>query len=281
MTVKVFCGEKVTNHESEWIQFNEVYRTIMEEYGDKEELVYILANFRLPKSQIDIAILMRKGPIIIELKSYKGNIIGNENGEWKVIKDSGEVKKIPKNLFSQISNHRYGLGKKLVDIQKRGVLGHIEEKSLRYQIKAWGYFENGSSYNRDQIGRGAWIWFDIIWKDRLLEKLDTYEEADYNLEERDMMDIVEGLQQQEYDLSDQRMRRLSDPVEKVDDKTIDNTSARADQSLTNIENDILSFVSEKGEVRYKDLEKEITKKCAISTFKKYRKTLFVDRKSVV
>lgn len=88
MAVKVFCGEEFEEgREHEWYQLKELYDVICEKYANIDENIYILSNFNLAQVQIDVLILAEKGTAIIDLKSYEGKIIGNENGAWKAIKN--------------------------------------------------------------------------------------------------------------------------------------------------------------------------------------------------
>lgn len=195
MVVKVFCGEEF-EYEHEWNQLKELYDVIYEIYTNSDENVYILSNFDLAKVQIDVFILTENGTAILDLKSYDGKIIGNENGDWIAIKNG---KKIPlhKNLFRQLRAQKFDLMEKLNQI-RIGNFEHIEERNLGL-IKCWGYFEKGSSYDIAQIGESAHIWFDVITADNLIEKM-KWINAQYKLKMRDMDAIVKGLNLKEYSI---------------------------------------------------------------------------------
>jgi len=197
MAVKVFCGEEF-EYEHEWNQFKELYDIIYEKYANTDENIYILSNFRLAKVQIDVLILTEKGTAIIDLKSYKGKVIGNENRDWKVIKNEEEIS-LHKNLFKQLQDQKFDLFKKLKQI-RIGNFEDIEEEKLVF-IKCWGYFKKGSSYDITQIGEGAHIWFGVITADDLIDKM-KWINARYKLRMKDMDAIVKGLNLKEYSIGE-------------------------------------------------------------------------------
>ncbi len=197
MVVKVFCIEEFEN-EHEWNQFKELYDVIYEKYANTDENIYILSNFRLAKVQIDVLILTEKGIAIIDLKSYKGKVIGNENGNWVVIKNEEEIS-LPKNLFGQLKEQKFDLLDKLNQIRIVN-FEHIEEEKLG-RIKCWGYFEKGSNYNITQIGERARTWFDVVTADYLIDKMKRIN-ARYKLRMKDMDAIVKGLNLKEYSIGE-------------------------------------------------------------------------------
>lgn len=194
MVVKAFC-DKLFENEHEWNQFKEVYNLINEKYANIEEPIYILSNVFLSNAQIDVLILARKGIAILELKSYEGKIYGSENGEWVVITANGKEVSMPENLFQQLSQQKFAIVDKLKVIRK-GNFERIEEKKL-YLIQCWGYFNKGSTYDINQMGERAHIWFDIITANDLIEKM-SFLKAGYLLESKDMDAIVKGLNLKPY-----------------------------------------------------------------------------------
>ncbi len=195
MVVKVFCGEEFSDYEHEWNQFKEVRNLIEEKYANTDELIYILSNFRASNRQIDVLILTEKGIAILDLKSYKGEAIGNENGGWKVIVETGKEVPLKTNLFGQLKSQRFAFLDKLNLIHKED-FENIDENSLA-KIQCWGYFEKGSSYDIEQIGRGVRKWFDVVSADNLIEKM-RFLNAGYELLPKDMDAIVKGLHLKEY-----------------------------------------------------------------------------------
>lgn len=219
MPVKIFCGKDFsTEHESN--QFEEILSLIKDEYENSENQIYILTNFLLSNAQIDVLILATRGPAILELKSYKGKIIGTENGDWKIKTEDGREEKI-KNLFNQLKDQRFALLEKLNNIHKVH-FPRIEEKKLA-NIQCWGYFEKGSSYDINQVGSGVRKWFDIITAENLLSKI-KFINAGYILNLEDMDAIVKKLSLKEYNTGGIkpkpdliRMPKLPDTKDKIGD----------------------------------------------------------------
>lgn len=192
MAVKVFIGDE-SEYEREWNQFKEVYNLINQKYAKSDEIIYILFNFPVSNSQIDVSILTEKGIALIDLKSYKGKVIGNESGDWIVIVENGEEVPLKINPFKQLKNQRFAFLEKL-NLIRIGNFEHIEQDKLA-KIKCWGYFEKGSSYDIEQIGRKAQSWFDVITGDNLIEKM-RFLSTGYR--PRDMDAIVKGLNLKEF-----------------------------------------------------------------------------------
>jgi hypothetical protein len=189
MVVKFYIGDE-PEHEHEWKQFKEVYYQISEKYGNSDEIIYLLYNFRVSNRQIDISILTENAIAIIDLKSFHGEIIGNENGDWKVKTNSGNEVPLKTNLFRQLQSQKFALLEKLNKIRIGNFEG-VEEYNLA-KIKCWGYFNKGSHYDIEQLGGNVRIWFDVITESNLLEKM-KFIGAGYHLIQKDMDAIVNGL----------------------------------------------------------------------------------------
>ncbi len=194
MVVKAFC-DKLFENKHEWNQFKEVYNLINEKYANIEEPIYILSNVFLSNAQIDVLILAIKGIAILELKSYEGKIYGSENGEWVVITANGKEVSLSENLFQQLNQQKFAIVDKLKVIRK-GNFERIEEEKL-YRIQCWGYFNKGSTYDINQVGERAHIWFDVITANDLIEKMSFFK-AGYLLGSKDMDAIVKGLNLKPY-----------------------------------------------------------------------------------
>ena len=149
MAVKVFRGEK-SKFEHELNQLEEIYNSIYNKYAKNDDLIYILSNFRIANTEIDVLVLTEKGIAVIDLKSYEGEIIGSETGEWKVITKNGSEVLLRDNLFEQLMEKRSALRKKLFRIQEAGNYQYIEGEFLS-RISAWCYFKKGSSYDIKQV----------------------------------------------------------------------------------------------------------------------------------
>lgn len=189
MVVKFFIGDE-PEYEHEWKQFKEVYYRISKKYGNSNEVLYLLYNFRVSNRQIDVLILTENAIVILDLKAFQGEIIGNENGDWKVKTNSGTEQPLKTNLFRQLQSQKFALLEKLNKI-RMGNFEDVEEHNLA-KIKCWGYFNKGSHYDNEQLGGNVRIWFDVITESNLLEKM-KFIDAGYHFRPKDMDAIVNGL----------------------------------------------------------------------------------------
>ena len=71
---------------------------------DPSEKFYLLTNFMLNNVEIDCLLLRREGPVILELKSFSGEIYGNENqyDPWTVKTQKDGVIPLTSNLYKQL-----------------------------------------------------------------------------------------------------------------------------------------------------------------------------------
>ena len=185
MTVKVFYGEH-SQYEHEFKQICEVYRFLVQN-GNRN--IYLLTNFLTGNCEYDCVILKENAIIILEMKSYKGQVIGDENGFWEVIPDTGDSVPLD-NVFKQMRNEKFSLIDKLKPIRETH-FPRIDEEDLK-KIQCWAYFEKGSKYDKNQISPRTHIWFDVITIDELEQKF-QFANSNILLTEKDMDAIVRGL----------------------------------------------------------------------------------------
>ena len=186
MGIHLFCGNP-REDEHEWKQLVEICKNINQNY-DKTKPIFLLYNFNLsPRCQIDLLIIQEKGISILELKSYNGEVIGNDyrNVKWSVKTESGEIK-LPVNVFTQLSKEGSMLRNKLEQLRKK-IFPNIEEDDMK-KIQCWGYFEKGSNYVINQLPAEYHIWFDVITGEDLIRKL-SFVNTGYKLDEKDMITI--------------------------------------------------------------------------------------------
>jgi len=192
MVVKVFCGYDNNEHQSEWRQFKEIVEIIKSEYQDSGELVYVLGNLIIGNNEFDAIILRQSGIAIFELKAYKGQIIGSQNGNWYVRTKRGQIplKARNNNLFIQLRSQKYTLLDTLNEFQA-DFLTRINRFELG-KLKCWGYFLEGSSYDLNQIDPKVHIWFNVITSSSLIENM-RFLQNNFLLLEEEMDLIIENL----------------------------------------------------------------------------------------
>ena len=195
MVIRVFYGEEFKN-EHEMQQFREIYDLVKAKYDQKNEVIFILFNFCASDAQIDVTLITKTGPAIIELKNYEGVVWGNENGPWTVKASKGDQQL--DNVFAQLKKQKFALLGKLNAVREHTNtqnMAQIDERKFA-NIKCWVYFKKGS-INKTQIDPKNLIWFDVITGEKLLEKI-QYVNAGYLLTSEDMDNIVKELHLQEY-----------------------------------------------------------------------------------
>jgi uncharacterized protein YkwD len=192
MGVRFFRGQR-TRFEHEFRQQKEIARLLRKEFP--HEQVYLLTNVLVANGQIDCIILTKNGPVILDLKAFKGEIRGKENGRWEVTAKDGEIP-LP-NLFSQARMHRQDFIDMMIPITRK-YFPHIGEQNLR-KIGSWLYFCKGSTYPEGQIDLRRVKWFRIVTAEDLIEKL-RFSDSGYTFRPEDMDAIVNDLRLQEYNL---------------------------------------------------------------------------------
>jgi uncharacterized protein YkwD len=196
MGIRFFRGER-TRYEHEYLQLEEIVGILKKEY--LQEPVYVLTNVLVANGQLDCVLLTRNGPLILELKSFSGEVHGLENGNWEVTTEDGPIP-LP-NLFLQSRNHRQDFIDRLIPIY-RETLPHVSENNLR-KMSSWLYFSAGSTYPSGQIDLRKVKWFRVVTADTLLEKM-RFLRTGYTLRLQDMDAIVRGLHLQEYSFCSDR-----------------------------------------------------------------------------
>jgi len=204
MGIRFFRGQKI-RFEHEHRQLKEIVKILRKAY--QKEPVYLLTNVLVANGQIDCIILTKNGPLIIDLKAFRGEIRGIENGSWEVETKDGPIP-LP-NLFIQAKMHRQDFIDRMIPVCREN-FPHIGENNLR-KIGSWLYFCKGSTYPDGQIDFRRVKWFRIVTADTLLEKM-RFTESGYTLRIQDMDAIVEGFRLEEYSFeSDLTLVPVSNP----------------------------------------------------------------------
>jgi len=163
------CNKKFTN-DAEKITFEDIIEELEQCRSDVE--LWVVGNIELANTQVDILIIKENCLLIIDMKNYTGEIVGNENGDWKVRNGSNEIimKDKKENCFKQAKTQRFALSDELVLLVKNGHLVKFKDNpSVFVNIKAWMYFNEGSTFDEIKIGQKALNWFKVITKETLCE----------------------------------------------------------------------------------------------------------------
>jgi tetratricopeptide (TPR) repeat protein len=187
MNLRTFRGEKST-YEPEYRQLNEIYKTLADHPVDED--IFLASNFRIASGEIDCLILKNSGPILLELKAYRGEIFGSENGEWAVRTNDGEIVPMKNNVFEQARRHRLDFIKKWERIVTHFLSDIIDPKEISW-VASWAYFQPGSHYCGD-IDLDKIPWFKIITRDSLIRQF-QFIRTSYQLYPKNMERVMEYL----------------------------------------------------------------------------------------
>jgi len=188
MILRTFRGAK-SNYEPESRQLIEICKILTDYQSDEE--IFLASNFRLASGEIDCLILKKTGPILLELKAYRGDIFGSENGEWFVRTPDEKVVPIKSNVFQQANRHRLDFLSKWQRIVFIYFQDIIDPKEIRW-VPSWAYFQPGSRYSDNKIDFDAVPWFRIVTRDTLIPQF-QFIRTTYQLQPRGMEDVMEDL----------------------------------------------------------------------------------------
>jgi len=132
MGIRFFRGQKI-KYEHEFSQLREIVEILRKEYPT--EPVYLLTGVLVANGQIDCVILTKNGPLILDLKAFRGEITGVENGKWEVKTKDGPLP-LP-NLFLQAKIHRQDFIDRIIPTC-RSQFPHVGETNLR-KTGSWLY----------------------------------------------------------------------------------------------------------------------------------------------
>jgi len=226
----IFDGKEGKGHE--WPQFMELYKTIYHQFASEKDPIYLIADFDVTDAhspgQIDVAILMKKGIVLLEMKDYEGEIIGKPNTSpsdkgypepWQVIPPGEDVPvDMPNNVIRQCLRWRIKFSNKLTIIRESGKLQHLQMNSnQKYDplilIQSWAYFPKNTTFNQEEIGslwRSYRKWFKFTTCETIIDDL-LHFDSQWELSHDDMEDIIEGMGLKEINIS-QNLENLNESI---------------------------------------------------------------------
>ena len=181
MGLAFYCGSEFSGHEYD--QFQELKKILISKYKDSEEEIVVLYNFFIHETQIDVALIMNNGILLIEMKDYEGEIYGDEEGDWYCKNSNGEEKKINSgsfpNPYIQCKVQRSRLTEKILELVDNKKLAEfpVEKQIISRSIRSWLYFNGSSTYKSNEnttennvIKRNPW--FNIVNAESLASEID-------------------------------------------------------------------------------------------------------------
>ena len=207
--LRVFYGNKKLNfkkHEIE--QFMELLKLLRDEFEESNEHIFLFVDYRIGGKQFDVFLIKEDAIIIIEMKSYSGKILGNENGEWTVVTADGEVtiETENENPYTQVSNQRWVLIDKL-----KQILPDINSRFSHTikNISAWLYFKEGSYYifGHGQIDNDRDRWFDVVTPSNVIEKINNENSSgEFSFYPEEMEELVKPGRLNGYEKTDELLK---------------------------------------------------------------------------
>jgi hypothetical protein len=204
MTIEIFTSDKIDFSVNERRQYNRIKDAMIEKLSKAESRYCIVVDYIIGSKQYDIIIIKEDAIISIDLKGYKGTVMGSEYGDWYVEKDDGEKIVIAqrKNPFIQAREQRYTLiemlNEKLPLISKR-----FHEKEI-FNISAILCFEGGSTYNIEQIDCRSNPWFDVTDESHILEVIENTTSNEFRLKNIEIDALLKEMHLQKLDMERQK-----------------------------------------------------------------------------
>jgi hypothetical protein len=210
MTIEIFSADKIDFRVNERKQYERIKKVMVENLTDSKSRHCIIVDYIIGNKQYDIIIIKNDAIISVDLKAYKGKIIGSENGKWFVqtedFKDI-EISQL-KNPFVQAREQRYQLidllNKKLPTISKRF------ENNQIYRLSSILCFETGSTYDINQIDYRAAPWFNVTDEANLLNLIENTSSNEFILKDREIDALLKDLNLQRLDLTKKKKLEISD-----------------------------------------------------------------------
>jgi hypothetical protein len=137
---------------------------------------HLLTNSSIGGEEIDAIIIVPNNIIIVDLKTGSGTIEGQEMGEWKCIQAGNSefiINSGKKNPLLQ------GRDKKWATINYLDEKEEIFLNAQKASQMSFGHtscfvvFDGNISWDKNQIPRRYWPWFDVLSMDKLAERINS------------------------------------------------------------------------------------------------------------
>ena len=171
MTIEMFSLERIDFPINERRQYERIKKEMLERFSGDDHRYCVIIDYIIGSKQYDFIVIKEDAIISIELKGYKGKIFGSENDVWFVETNSGEKIEIDreKNPYQQVREQRYKLldflNEKLPKISER-----FKDKKI-YHVASILCFEEGSTYDIEQIDHKTNLWFNATDESNLFEMI--------------------------------------------------------------------------------------------------------------
>lgn len=172
MTIEMFTSGRIDFSVNERRQFERIKKEMIEKFSTGESRYCVIVDYIIGNKQYDITVFKKDAIISIDLKGYKGKIIGSENGTWYVETEKNQEIEIAqkKNPYIQAREQRYQL-LNFLNEKLPGISVRFREKKI-YNVTSILCFEKGSTYDIDQIDYKKNLWFDVTDESNLLDLIE-------------------------------------------------------------------------------------------------------------
>ena len=214
MTIELFSFEKIDLPINERKQYERIKTEMVDKFSKGTNRYCVIIDYIIGNKQYDIIVIKEDAIILIELKGYKGKIIGSENNTWHVETDNNELIEIDqeKNPFLQVREQRYKLLYFLND-----KLPHISERfkdEKIYNVAAIICFENGSTYDIEQIDHKINLWFNVTDESNLFELIEQTTSNEFLLKNIEIDALLKEMNLQKLDV------KMNKETLKISNKTV-------------------------------------------------------------
>jgi hypothetical protein len=206
MTIEIFTSDKIDFTINERRQFDRIKKKMIDAFSKEESRHCIIVDYVIGNKQFDIIVIKNNAIISIDLKGYKGKVFGSENGVWYVETEEGKPVEISqlKNPFLQAREQRYQLldylNEKLPQISQR-----FKDQRI-YRISCILCFEEGSTYNIEQLDYHAAPWFDVTDESHVLEKIDDIDSNEFILKNIEIDALIKQMNLQKIEIEKQKKK---------------------------------------------------------------------------
>ena len=171
MPINFFCGDEFPEHEYD--QFKRIKNILIDVFKKSKENIYVFYNFKIAtnkgwQNQIDVMLLLSNKIIDLEMKDCEGKINGDvdENNNWTMINEDGNVVDCKRNFFIQCGEHRKTIINKIVELKETNKL-NLDELDMKFMtdrgklarmISSWVCLKgNGQFIGNIDINKNPWF----------------------------------------------------------------------------------------------------------------------------
>ena len=243
MTIELFSFERIDLPINERKQYERIKTEMVEKFSKDTHRYCVIIDYIIGNKQYDIIVIKEDAIISIELKGYKGKIIGSENNTWHVETDNNELIEIDqvKNPFLQVREQRYKLLDFLNDKLPR-ISERFKDEKI-YNLASIICFEKGSTYDIEQIDHKKNLWFNFTDEFNLIELIERTTSNEFLLKNVEIDALLKEMNLQKLDI------KLNKEVLKISTKSV-----LSSEDITSITNRILEDF-EGREFSYIDISK--------------------------